>query len=45
MQVLTNDHFEKIMNLFDGINNKIKIVSPQQVTTAYQEMLQLALDV
>ena len=28
MQVLTNDHFEKIMNLFDGINHKIKIVSP-----------------
>lgn len=28
MQVLTNNHFEKILDLFDGVRQKIKIISP-----------------
>ena len=28
MQVLTSNHFEKIMDLFDGVSKEIKIISP-----------------
>ncbi|MCI6242358.1 MAG: phospholipase D family protein [Agathobacter sp.] len=28
MQVLTNDHYEKILDLFDGTKREIKIISP-----------------
>lgn len=28
MQVLTNNHYEKILDLFDGSKNEIKIISP-----------------
>ena len=28
MEVLTNNHFEKILDLFDGVKHNIKIISP-----------------
>lgn len=28
MEVLTNNHFEKILDLFDGVKHSIKIISP-----------------
>ena len=52
--VVDNEHFKATVSVCTsttfyswvfGFNGKIKIVNPQQVTTAYEEMLQHALDV